>query len=132
MSKSASAVLTAAVLALAPAAALAQIPQPSPAGKAPAPPAAPQKLTCPPSIPATVTTPAGYSRIDQNGAELKLTLVTVDGGQLICRYGSFFYTIPTAKNCTKSTGFWNPDGNCYPVPAGVIVGSDPTCYVSCL
>lgn len=131
MSQLVPAVLTAAVLGLAPAAATAQIPQPSPAGKAPAPPPPTTRYTCPLTIPATVTPPAGFSRMDQNGPGLKLMSVTVEAGQMICRYGSYFFTLPTAKNCVRDTGFWNQDGNCYPVPAGVVVGSDPTCYVKC-
>jgi len=112
----------AAAFVLAPSTGLAQGAQPAVKG------AAPQVVTCPQTLAATVTVPGDFRRVDQ-GQPLALDGVILSGGQLVCTYGSARILYTKSQTCTPRDGKWD-GGGCYvaqkfsPIPSA-------TCSVTC-
>lgn len=114
--------LAAAALVLSPAMGMAQGAQPAVKS------AAAQVVTCPQSLPATVTVANDFRRVDQ-GQPIALDGVILSGGQLVCTYGSVRILYTKSQACAPREGKWD-DGGCYvaqkfsPIPSA-------TCSVTC-
>ena len=102
--------------------------QPSPPAKAPAAPAASVVIACPYFLPAAVTPPKGFSRIDPFPGEIQGDQMWIDGGKVNCTYGSVMIQAPN-RNCRRASGMWDQNGVTCTQPGRDVQSTE--CYARC-